>query len=202
MLYFHKAGLVFLATPKSGSTAIERALTPKADIVFQNDPNFKHCIFQRYQWRVEKMISMFTDRVPETVAMIREPEDWLGSWFRFRHGAWLNGTPRSTRGMSFDQFVEGYLSDPQPPFAAVGSQWKFLTHPRNGTRVQHIFRYDAMPAFVDYLEARLGWPIALERENVSPDWPIALSAPLRARLREQFADDYALYEGALSSAPG
>ena len=100
------------------------------------------------------------------------------------------------------QFVEGYLSDPQPPFAAVGSQWKFLTHPRNGTQVQHIFRYDAMPAFVGYLEARLGWPITLERENVSPDWPISLSAPLRTRLREQFSDDYALYEAALTRAPG
>lgn len=202
MLYFHKAGLVFLATPKAGSTAIEQALTAKADIVFQNDPNFKHCMFQRYQWRVEKMISMFTDHVPETVAMIRNPEDWLGSWFRFRHGAWLNDTPRSTRGMSFDQFVDAYLSDPQPAFAAVGSQWKFLTHPRTGARVQHIFRYDAMPEFVAYLEMRLGWPIALERANVSPDWPLTLSAPMSARLRDHCARDYDLYENALSRAPG
>ncbi len=202
MLYFHKAGLVFLATPKTGSTAIEHALTPRADMVFQNHPDFKHCMFQRYQWRVEKAILMFTDRVPETVALIRAPEDWLSSWFRFRHGAWLDGKPRSTRGLSFDDFVAGYLDDPQPPFAAVGRQSRFLTHPKTGARVQHIFRYDAMPAFLEYLQARLGDPVVLERRNVSPDWSVTLSPDLRRRLEERFCDDYALYDSALTRSPG
>ncbi|MGY6549058.1 MAG: gamma-glutamyl kinase [Roseinatronobacter sp.] len=202
MLYFHKAGLVFLATPKTGSTAIERALAAQADIVFQNSPDLKHCIFQRYQWRVEKAILMFTDRPPETTALIRAPEDWLASWYRFRHGAWLDGTPRSTRGLSFDQFVEGYLADPQPAYAAVGRQARFLTHPRNGTQVQHIFRYEAMPAFRDFLAARLGFHVTLERLNVSPGQTVTLAPALRRRLRDQFDADYALHENALTAVPG
>lgn len=202
MLYFHKVGLVFLATPKTGSTAIEHAMSAKADMVFQGDPNIKHCTFQRYQWRVEKAILMFVGTPPETVALIRDPQDWLSSWFRFRHGAWLNGTPRSTRGMSFDAFVEGYLSDPQPAFAAVGRQARFLTQPKTGQTVDRLFRYDAMPAFATWLGARLKTPITLEQHNVSPDWQVSLSGELQHRLQDRFAEDYALYRGALSDPPG
>lgn len=202
MLYFLKAGLVFLATPKTGSTALEHALSPKADMVFQGDPNIKHCTFQRYQWRVEKAILMFVETPPETVALIRDPEDWLSSWFRFRHGAWLNGTPRSTRGMSFDAFVEAYLTDPQPTFAAIGRQARFLTQPKTGQTVDRLFRYDAMSVFVPWLEDRLRTRITLEQRNVSPDWPVTLSDELRQRLKTRFAEDYALYEGALSDPPG
>ena len=202
MLYFRKAGLVFLATPKTGSTAIETALAPSADMVFQRDPEIKHCTYQRYQWRIEKAILMFVQTPPETVAVIRDPQDWLSSWYRFRHGAWLNGTPRSTRGMSFDAFVEGYLSDPQPAFAAVGRQARFLTQPKTGGTVDWLFRYDAMPAFVGWLEARLQTSITLARENVSPDWPVSLSAELQTRLQARFAEDYALYARALTEPPG
>lgn len=201
MLYFHKHKLVFLAAPKSGSTAIEHALASQADIVFQNDPRLKHCTFQRYKWRVEKAILMFTDTPPETTALIRRLDDWLGSWFRFRQGAWLNGTPRSTRGMSFDEFVEGYLTDPQPAFAEVGRPGRFLTQPKTRATVDHLFRYDAMAAFTDWLSARLEQPVALERRNVSPDWQITLASELRAQLEDKFADDYALYENALTRAP-
>ncbi len=193
MLYFHKAGLVLLATPKTGSTALEQALGPSADIVLQGEAQIKHCTFQRYKWRMEKFIQIFVKDAPETVALIRQPEDWLSSWFRFRHGAWLNGTPRSARGLSFDQFVEGYLADPQPAFAAVGRQARFLTHPQTGAQVDQIWRYDAMPEFLRFLEARLGTEIALERVNTSPDWPVTLSPELRARLETNFDDDYALY---------
>lgn len=201
MLYFRKHALVILATPKTGSSALEQALRPRADIVLQGDPDLKHCTFQRYKWRMEKFIQIFEETPPQTVAMIRHPQDWLSSWFRFRHGSWLVGTPRSTRGLSFDQFVEGYLSRPQPAFASVGRQSKFLIHPPTGDTVDHLFRYDAMPAFVAFLQARLGQPIPLERVNASPDWQVTLSPELQARLEDQFAEDYALYARALTTPP-
>ncbi|WP_084386150.1 hypothetical protein [Roseinatronobacter thiooxidans] len=196
MLYFLKHKLVLFATPKAGSTALEHALAPLADIVLQGDPRIKHCTFQRYKWRMEKFIQIFEEDAPQTAALIRHPEDWLGSWFRFRHGSWLEGTPRSTRGLSFDQFVEGYLAEKQPAFAAVGQQAKFLTHPKTGETVDHLFRYEAMPEFVAFLEARLGTAITLERQNVSPNHHISLSPALRQRLEQHYAEDYALYASA------
>ena len=46
----------------------------------------------------------------ETVCVIREPIDWLGSWYRFRS---RSSAPKakSTKGISFETFVEGYLDE-------------------------------------------------------------------------------------------
>jgi len=202
MLYFLKHKLVLLATPKTGSTSLEQALAPLADMVLQGDPRIKHCTFQRYKWRMEKFIQIFDEDAPQTAALIRHPEDWLGSWFRFRHGDWLIGTARSTRGLSFEQFVEGYLSDPQPAFAAVGQQAKFLTHPKTAETVDFLYRYDCMPAFVAFLEDRLDTRITLERHNVSAAHHLSLPPDTRARLEQRYAEDYALYENALRPPSG
>lgn len=202
MLYFLKHKLVLLATPKTGSTALEQALAPLADMVLQGDPRIKHCTFQRYKWRMEKFIQIFEDEPPQTAALIRHPEDWLGSWFRFRHGSWLNGTTRSTRGLSFDQFVDGYLAEPQPAFAAVGQQARFLTHPKTGETVTHLYRYDAMSEFVAFLGQRLATTITLGRLNVSPEKELRLDPALRSRLEQRYAEDYALYDTALGKYPG
>ncbi|MFN4058986.1 MAG: gamma-glutamyl kinase [Roseinatronobacter sp.] len=197
MLYFHKRNLVLFATPKTASTSLEQVLAPHADIVLQGDPGIKHCTFQRYCWRFEKFTFIFNAKVPpETVALVREPEDWLGSWFRFRHGSWVDGTPRSTRGLTFAQFIEAYLSDTPPPFAAVGSQTAFLTHPPQQRQVQTLWRYDALPAFQTWLQGELGLTLDLPQTNVSPRFGTPLPDDLRGALRAKLASDYALYEGA------
>ncbi|MCC5961332.1 MAG: gamma-glutamyl kinase [Rhodobacteraceae bacterium] len=200
MLYFEKQNLVLFATPKTASTSLEAALAPMADIVLQGDPQIKHCTFHRYKWRLEKFLMIFNESTPETVALIREPEDWLNSWFRFRHGSWLNDTSRSTRGKSFDEFVDAYLSDPKPEFASVGSQAAFLTHPVLNDQVQTLFRYDAMPEFLSWLEARLECSLELPQKNVSPQIDTSLSEQMRFRLRNGCARDYALYDCARSAA--
>ncbi|MBR3370072.1 MAG: gamma-glutamyl kinase [Rhodobacteraceae bacterium] len=200
MLYFEKQNLVLLATPKTASTSLEAALAPMADIVLQGDPRIKHCTYHRYKWRFEKFVMIFNKTPPETVALIREPEDWLSSWFRFRHGDWLKDTPRSTRGKTFDEFVAGYLRDPKPAFAAVGSQAAFLTHPMQDDQVQTLFRYDAMAQFQAWLEDRLGCNLDLPQKNVSPLMDTSLSSALREQLRAGCARDYALYDMARSTA--
>ena len=201
MLYFQKHALVFLATPKNGSTALEKALAPQADIIFRGDPRLKHCTFQRYKMQVEKTILMFTTTVPTTLALIRTPEDWLGSWFRYRRRPWLDGSERSTRDMNFTQFVEGYLSRPQPAFAAVGRQARFLTNPDDGACVDILFQYEAMPAVTEWLSARLARPVELGFQNVSPECDLGLPAALRSRLEQHLAEDYEMHARALTSAP-
>ncbi len=196
MLYFKKRNLVLFATPKTASTSLESALIPHADIVLQADPQIKHCTFHRYKWRLEKFVMIYTQTPPETVALIREPEDWLNSWFRFRFGSWLDGTARSTKDLNFDQFVDGYLQDNPPPFAAVGSQARFLTHPFNPSTVQTLWRYDAMPAFQDWIQTELDVTVDVPQTNVSPRFGTTLSDELRQRLRAHCARDYELYESA------
>ena len=143
---------------------------------------------------------IFTQTPPETVALIRHPEDWLGSWFRFRYGNWLDGTPRSTKGKTFDEFVAAYLQDAPPPFANVGSQAAFLTHPFNDTTVQNLWRYDALDLFQGWIQGELGVQVEVPRANVSPMFQTGLSDDLRAQLRAKCARDYALYDMARSTA--
>lgn len=201
MLVFLKQGLVVFSTPKNGSTALEETLAPLADVVLQGDPRIKHCTFHRYKWRFEKFLAIFDDVSPTTSALIREPQDWLGSWFRYRHGSWLDGTVHSTKGLSFDQFVEGYLAEEQPAFAAVGSQARFLTHPKTGETVDHLFRYDAFDSFKGFLEDRLGYGFTLDRVNTSVEMRLSLAPQLARRLETQYAADFALYEAAQAPKP-
>jgi hypothetical protein len=42
MLVFAKEKLVFLAMPKTGTTALEAALAPRSDMVMRNPPILKH----------------------------------------------------------------------------------------------------------------------------------------------------------------
>ena len=49
MLVFWKERLVFLAVPKTGTTALEGALAPKAALVFRDPPILKHTPLYRYR---------------------------------------------------------------------------------------------------------------------------------------------------------
>ena len=127
---------------------------------------------------------------------MREPEAWLGSWYRYRRRADVTDPVRSTAGIDFDTFVRGSCNDPQPQFAQVGSQARFL-HARNGAGLDRLFRYERIESLTAYLGETLGREIVLPRLNVLPEAPMVLGPETRARLRRHAAIDYALYEGIL-----
>ena len=191
MLVFWDQRLAFLATPKTGSTSIEVALGSLAAVVIQRPPILKHTTVHRYHRFLGPYLAAASGYEFEVCAMIREPRDWLGSWFRFRSRDDVEAT-KSTVGKSFDAFVRSWCADPQPEFAAVGSQARFLK-PRGGLGVNHLFAYDRIDRFVDFLEERLGCEIVLPRVNVSPAGDMELD-PATERLLETTApDDFALY---------
>lgn len=193
MLVFWKPRLVYLATPKTGTTAIEAALEPLASVVIQRPPELKHTSVHRY-WRfLAPYLELAADEDFMVVAVMREPIDWLGSWYRYRQRTSGVHPDRSTSGMNFNTFVEGYLSDPQPEYANVGWQSRFLV-PEKGPGVDRLFRYDDMGNLVGFLEDRLDCEITLPRLNVSPAGATDLDPALEARLREVCAKDFALYD--------
>ena len=132
----------------------------------------------------------------ETLCLIREPEDWLRSWYRYRSRPDLAGHPNSTADLSFDTFVDGYLADPQPAFAAVGRPTRFVARDDGSPGVDHMFRYEAMAAAVDFLSERIGSRLDVERLNVSPERSASLGRDRQRALRDRLAADYALYETA------
>ena len=192
MLVFWDARLAFLATPKTGSTAIAAALESLAAVSIQRPPVLKHTTVHRFRRFVGPYLQAASKADWTLVALMREPRDWLSSWYRFRQREEIESS-RSTRAMSFDDFVRGWCSDPRPDFADVGSQGRFL-RPRQGQGVDRLFRYEEIDTFVHFLEERLGCEIILPRLNVSPPGLTDLTPQTEALLREAAAEDFALYQ--------
>jgi hypothetical protein len=192
MLVFWEQRLVILATPKTGSTAIAAALESMATMAIQRPPVLKHTTVQRYHRFIGPYLEATSGHRFTVVAMMREPSDWLGSWFRYRQREDVVEPARSTRGMDFDRFVNAWCDDPQPDFAAVGSQSRFL-QPKGENGLDRLFRYEEIDTFVHFLEERLGCEIILPRLNVSPVAPLDLAPATQIRLMKSAARDFNLY---------
>jgi len=193
MLVFWEQRLAILATPKTGSTAIQNALESMATLSIQRPPILKHTSVQRFHRFIGPYLETTSGQPFTVAALMREPRDWLGSWFRYRQREDVIDADKSTRGMDFDRFVNAWCDDPQPEFANVGSQARFLK-PKGERGVDHLFRYEEIDTFVHFLEERLGCEIILPRLNVSPDAPLDLAPETEARLYKAAARDFALYE--------
>ena len=191
MLVFFEQRLAFLATPKTGSTAIAAALESLAAVSIQRPPLLKHTTVHRYRRFIGPFLEAASKDSFTLVALMREPVDWLGSWYRFRQRDDTDAE-KSTKGLSFDAFVQAWCRDPRPDFADVGSQGRFL-RPRQGQGVDRLFRYEEIGTFVHFLEERLGCEIILPRLNVSPPGAVELSAGTETLLREVAAEDFGLY---------
>lgn len=197
MMVFSKEKLVFLAVPKTGSTAYQAALADQASLVVRDPPELKHAPLFRYNRFFRPALERFIEPNLAILAVMREPADWLGSWYRYRSRADLRDTGLSTAGMSFEAFIDAYLSQPRPRYAQVGSQAKFLEPMENGTAVTHLFRYDDQAGLQAFLEARLGREVHTQNHNVSPPGETLLSPDLRKRLQDQCAADFTLYDSIL-----
>lgn len=188
MLIFWKARLAVLAVPKTGTTALEDALGFLADAAILNPPGLKHCTVKKYRRELAGFFEQKGKRPLELVAVMREPVSWLGSWYRYRSRPELSGQPNSTAGMSFEAFVSAYLSDPQPPFARVGSQAQFLDG-----GVDHLFSHDDTSGLLTFLEGRVGTKIDLQRANVSPSGDVNLSDEMLRKLKNDNAKDFEIW---------
>ena len=191
MLVFWDQRLVFLATPKAGSTAIAAALEPLAALSVQRPAVLKHTNVQAFSSHVAPFLAAAAGESFATVALIRHPKAWLGSWYRNRL---RDGADRSTQGISFDDFVQGWCADVPPSFADVGTQAAFLQPGPQGQWLDRLFRYEEIAGFVDYLEDRLAFEIILPHLNVSPPGDLALSTRTEALLSQRASADFALYE--------
>ena len=192
MLVFWDERLVFLATPKAGSTAIAAALEPLAAVSIQRPPVLKHTNVRRYHRFIAPYLLKASGEAFTCVALMREPLDWLASWYRFRRRDDVMDPAASTRGMSFDDFARAYCQTPRPAFADVGAQSMFLAPPGK-PRVDRIFRYENIGTFIDFLEERLNFEIHLPRVNISPKADTGLSPETRRLLEAHMSADLELY---------
>ncbi|UXU75248.1 MULTISPECIES: hypothetical protein [unclassified Paracoccus (in: a-proteobacteria)] len=192
MLIFWDRRLVFLATPKAGSTAIETALEPLANLAVQRPEALKHTDLLRYRQHIEPWLHSVTGDRFTTVALMREPIDWLRSWYRFRLRDDVEDPDHAMVGVSFADFVRHYADPRGMPAARVGTQGAFLTH--GSDRVDRIFRYEDIDRFTHFLEDTLDCAISLPRVNVPPAVDVSLPKDQEELLRRMLAPDIELYQ--------
>ena len=192
MMVFWRERLIFLATPKTASTAVEAALSSQAAIVILRPPQLKHAKLQRVTRHLLPFMGDTGGRSFEVTALMRAPRDWLGSWYRYRQRP-EEMPEKSTRDISFDPFVQAYCRPDQPEFAKVGAQANFLSNAGNSAMPMHIFSYENLAGFVRFLELRLNCRIDLPAFNVSPFGDLSLSPANEALLQSHAAEDFALY---------
>ncbi|WP_170760070.1 sulfotransferase family 2 domain-containing protein [Ruegeria lacuscaerulensis] len=197
MLVFYKERLAFLAVPKTGSTAYHSALSDRADFVVTGPPDLKHAPVRRYDRFFQNIFRKMYDTEMEIMAVVREPIDWLGSWYRFRSRSDRIGHPHSTRDLSFDEFVQAYMQNPRPEFADVGSQNQFFRTRSNGCGASHVFKYENQDRILDFLQDRLNMQIDLKQENTSPKRDLFLSPETEEKFRKLHAAEFACHASAL-----
>jgi len=83
VLEFWKENLVLLAVPKTGTTAIEKSLSPFADISILNPPGLEHTPVAKFNRFVQPYLESVGSNAMETAGVIRNPLAWLGSWYRY-----------------------------------------------------------------------------------------------------------------------
>ena len=194
MLVFWKENLVLLAVPKTGSTALEGALAPRASMVLRDPPHLKHAPCYRYKRFLKPFFVQAGGQTPELMAVVRNPVDWLGSWYRYRTRPNLIGHENSTHDVSFDDFVLEYCKGSPAPFANVGSQNKFLRINDGEIGAQHLFQYEQWDKVIHYLEDRLEMSIKLKHKNVSPQMDLTLSPSAEAKRRDKRAEEFEVWE--------
>ena len=196
MLVFFKHSLVLLAVPKTGTTAYAEALGDLATLRITDPPVLKHAPLYRYERFVRPMLEDVAGRKMETVAVIRDPLSWLGSWWRYRRRPDLPDPRNSTAEIGFDAFVEGYCAEDRPRWAQVGSQARFVAAKGGGIGVDRLFAYEDRARLDAFLEARLGVPVRTARRNVSAGKAPDASPDLRERLRRSVPEEFDTWRAA------
>ncbi|MEH6832039.1 MAG: hypothetical protein V7661_14490 [Sulfitobacter sp.] len=188
MLVFSEQNLVLFSTPKTGSTAMEVALKPWADIAFYK--NRKHTPVGRYQRKIAPFLREAYGLEPETMAVIRAPLEHLRSWYRYR---------AATLEVDFDGFVQAVLSEVPPDWARIGTQFNFLTDRDGAPGITHLFAYESQPVLRAWLNNRMADEITFKPQNVSPNAPTPITAETLSRFEQRYANEIALHARVMAS---
>jgi len=205
MIFLYHARLVILSQPKTGTTALDNALAPRASIVINNPPPMKHMQYHKFMQFVAPWIKaqVGLDRADyEVVSVMREPVDWVGSWYRYRtRDALKGGGGKKQRGnyagnVSFEEFVHEVLKPKaeRQSFAYLGSPCSVALDENGGVGCDRIYPYEDLSGLYELIEARTKKPVELSQMNVSPAGDTTVSDETRAKLRAQWSFAFDLHD--------
>ncbi|WP_411840555.1 sulfotransferase family 2 domain-containing protein [Paracoccus sp. ME4] len=197
MIIFWRKSLVMLSVPKTGTHSYIDHLQYHADIVIKHPQNLKHMGIKQFN---KKILPLFPNQETDIdyFGYIRNPADWLWSWYRYRSRPEINNRPSSTAGISFRQFIDDYLDPNTPPHANVGRQSSILTSSNPNISANIIFKYENRDTANSYLSQRLGIAVNPDKFlNRSPVMNSCISKEEVAILERSIPFEFELYESAV-----
>lgn len=195
-------GFAFLCTPKCASTSIEKAIKNLCGVQFSGHRKLKHLNARTYAEKVRPIHQQLLPSIAiESFCLIRDPLDWMQSWYRYRSRRTLKNPNHPshkhyTGNISYSEFIESYMAEGnRRPYAKIRTQYDFVRLDNGTVGVDHIFPMDRMDLVIDFIEAKTSRKIALPRLNRSPKKRSALTLDekLEKQLCDYLANDIALY---------
>lgn len=182
-------GVTFVAVPKTGTIAIEKAFAPYASNIAPLDAH-KHDNVAKV-----KLVSS-----NPCLCLVRNPLDWIGSYYRF-----LRFSPFFARSdclfgihsKSFEDFVQAHVRGRRMWPEPHRFQHEYVCS--GGLSVEWVYRYDALTDAMDHLSEVCGVAPKIDKHNVSRKLELELSEGTRLQFEKYMEKDYCLYEQAMSS---
>lgn len=204
MLISNAKKFVFIETPKTASTSMRALLSEFED----EDHDFaKHMAAKHFLLEVGP--NRWNDYY--SFAVMREPVDWLHSWYKFWRGRakanQLNKDRACILEMDFEEFVEQAAQhSPKEPFGSIGMQTnRFCSPGTSSPMVTRLMCYDRLSSEWESLKRELLLPElkALPKRNVSKDDSILpeLGKATRTIVKKRWAVDFDVYEQLESGSP-
>lgn len=194
MLAAPKFGFVFLASPKAGSTAIQRAFAEHAQLLTPGPPSLKHVTAAEFEADFAPLLAKhgFDRSSYVTTCLVREPVELTLSWYRYRSRRGIAGTAHYTGELSFDEFAERVVTG----HGAFRKPSDFLCDADGRLLVERPYRYENVGDCIAWMSEQVGAPVKVGRANVSPPRDVTVTAATRRMLEEYYAADTELYRAA------
>lgn len=186
---------LFVASTKTASTSVEHALMPFSDIIRGGSAQRKHIslgsAMSAYRF-------LFTQPGYEAdtffkFGVIRDPIDWIGSWYRYRLGNKVESPLPAGTG-----FADFWARKDWNILRADGSrhlQRDMFTSADGSLLADVVIPYARLDEIFGEICRHLDIPVQLARKNVSRlAEPVVLPPGLEDEIREFYSEDYELLE--------
>jgi hypothetical protein len=181
---------VFIANSKTASTSIESALTPYAEINRVGSPQRKHISWQEARSEYSFLFDQpqFSPNTFFKFGVLREPSDWVRSWFNYRLGNSKIESPLPS-SMTFEEFWRG-----DDWVKSINQKSKFLDN-KGEMSFDAILPQDELAQLFPIVSSLLGINVTLQKENRSPSkFPKELiPEELLNELNNFYIEDYEFY---------
>jgi len=185
---------VFVANTKAASTSIEALLAPHSEIARPGGPKYKHSSLGtiRYDYSFLFDIPEYPFESFFRFGVIRDPVDWIGSWFRFRKGNKVEAPLPAD--LTFAQFWQRQDWNIRRADGEPLLQRDMFCDPRGQIMADMLLPYHRLDELLPQVLSGLGVEGDLKRLNVSNLTSDTLEIPLALRdeMREHYAPDYAV----------